>query len=179
MRYGKVRLRECALLICGLLATSPGAFAGTDVLIKGSSMGTGQIIPRITLPNGTMLDVAGTVRSLNDIRFSQEDILFGGASTGEKLNLSSRITWPSLTDLMSDPVRYGVLIYDPDQNRLMEYKAYIATLDVTNATLSLVLEKNGTFGVIPDDTFLRPKAFSFSHQPVDAKRRRGQLISQD
>ncbi len=178
MRYGKVRLRECALLICGLLAVSPRGFADTDVLVKGSSVDTGLIVPQIVLPNGTTLDVAGTVRSLRDIRYSQEDILFCGVKTGEKLNLANRATWLSLTDLMSDPARYGVLIYDPDQNRLMGYKAYIATLDVTNATLSLVLEKSGTVGVIPDDTFLRPKAFSFSQLPVDAKRRRGQLISQ-
>ncbi len=178
MKGGKFRLPEYALLIFGLVAVPPEAFADTDVLVKGSNLDTGLIVPQMVLPNGTTLDVAGTFQSLRDVRYSQEDLLFCGVKTGERLNLANRATWLSLTELMSDPARYGVLIYDPDLNRLVGYKAYIATLDVTNATLSLVLEKSGTFGVIPDDTFLRPKAFSFSQLPADAKRRRGQLISQ-
>jgi hypothetical protein len=156
-----------ALFICGFLAPSPGVFADTAVLVMGSNVARGDVVPQILLPDGKMLDVAGSVRELRDIRYFKGDILFRDVTTGERLNLSF-VTWLSLTELLADPARYGVLIYDPDLRKLVAYNKYVATLGIGAPTLSLVLEKSGTIGVIPDDTFLRPKAFSFARAPSDS-----------
>jgi len=168
MRCRCVRPVVYALLSCGFLAFSPGVFADTAVLVMGSNVTRGDFVPQILLPDGKRLDVAGSIRELREIRYLKGDVLFRDVDTGERLNLGV-VTWLSLTELLADPARYGVLIYDPDLKRLLAYGDYVATTGLTSPNLSRALEKSGNVGVIPDDTFLRPKAFSFARAPMDSE----------
>jgi len=160
MRCTTAHLTAIALLLCATVALPAEAFADTAILVRGSTLASGGFDPRILLPNGRMLDVARATRALKEIRYFQGDILFRAEASGERLNLST-VTWLSLTDLLADPARFGVLIYDPALKKLTGYDEYVRDQDIENPSLSLVLGKAGTIGVIPDDTFLRPKAFSF------------------
>ena len=164
MRYKTAHLTIFAFLVLGLLAASRAAFSDTAVLIRGSNLDRGIFDQQILLPNAKMLDVGAAVQAMKGIRYQKADIVYRG--TGGVLNLST-VNWISLTDLVSNPDRHGLMVYDPAYRELLRYSAYVAKRGLTNPTLSSVLARASVIGVLPDDTFLRPQAFSFPRPTGD------------
>ncbi len=130
-----------------LLGFVPAALARPTVLMKGSTIAGGGFDSFIALPRGRVLDVSNSLSAFNRAGFRQQDILL--------LDLGSR-------EILKDPGRYDVLVYDPVFRKILRYKEYLARIEAllgaaAPSTFTEVLDRKGTFGLLLDDTFLLPK----------------------
>jgi hypothetical protein len=121
--------------------------AETAVILKGRTITQGGLDPLVILPDGTVIDSTVLTKGFWNLGFAHDELLVYVPSTHEFLRFNQSPA-ALLSNLLSKPEIYNLLVYDPAMRKLMKYNDYTVAVGMTSPTIQTVLDVRGTILVL-------------------------------